>query len=211
MNPQVPRTPAGAAPAGFLPDARKSHGVEALAATMAAQPDLYVLDFGGPVQENIDFVTGAGHRLYIDDLLKSYDYFFSPKEQEENDFRPGRIDEFIQSVLPFPDHAAGAVLLWDRLQYLPAALAGAIVVRLRSVLAPQALLLTLFRTDQSGSEHAPYGARILDGQLLLLREQQRLRPTETYNPRSIHHLFEHFGEVRFFVSRESLQEVIIRR
>lgn len=211
MNPSTAHPSTGPSAAGLSPDARKSHGLETLVAAMAAKPHLYIMDLGGPVQDNIDFITGAGHRLYVDDLLYSYDYFFSPKEQEEGNFRPGRIEEFIDSALSFDDHVADSILIWDRLQYLPPAIAEAVVERIGRILAPNALLLSLFRTDSAGGDRSPYTSRILDGQTLLLREQPRQRSMETFNPRTIHKLFHSYGEVRFFVSRESLQEVIIRR
>jgi SAM-dependent methyltransferase len=211
MNPSPSHASAGQAAASASSDARKSHGLQTLVASMAAKPHLYVLDLGGPAQENIDFVTGAGHKLYVDDLLYSYDYFFSPKEQAERNFRAGRIEEFIDSALTFDEKVADSILIWDRLQYLPPAVAEAVVERLRRILLPGGLLLSLFRTDSSGVDRPPYSARILDGQTLLLREQARPRPIETFNPRTIHKLFQNYGEVRFFVSRESLQEVLIRR
>jgi hypothetical protein len=34
---------------------------------------------------------------------------------------------------------------------------------------------------------------------------------QTFNPRTIQRLFQSYREVKFFVSRESLQEVLIRR
>lgn len=211
MTPSPLHPTSGPAAAAVLSDARKSHGLQALVASMAAKPHLYVLDLGGPVQENIDFVIGAGHKLYVDDLLYAYDYFFSPKEQAERNFRSGRIEEFVESVLAFDDHVADSILIWDRLQYLPPDIAEAVVERLRRILAPDALLLALFRTDSSGVDRPPYSSRILDGQTLLLREQAHQRPMEMFNPRTIQKMFQRFGEVRFFVSRESLQEVIIRR
>jgi hypothetical protein len=211
MNPSPLHASAGPPAAAVSSDARKSHGLQTLVASMASKGHLYVLDFGGPVQENIDFVTGAGHKLYVDDLLYAYDYFFSPKEQAERNFRAGRIEEFIESALSFDDHVADLILIWDRLQYLPPPIAEAIVERVRRILSPDALLLSLFRTDSSGQDHAPYTSRIMDGQTLVLHEQQRQRPMETFNPRTIHKLFNNYGEVRFFVSRESLQEVLIRR
>jgi SAM-dependent methyltransferase len=211
MNPSPLHASAGPATAAVSPDARKSHGLQTLVSSMASKQHLYVLDFGGPVQENIDFVTGAGHKLYVDDLLYDYDYFFSPKEQAERNFRSGRVEEFIDSALAFDEHVADLILIWDRLQYLPPAIAEAVVERVRRILAPDGLLLALFRTDSSGADRSPYSSRILDGQTLLLREQARQRPMETFNPRTIQKLFQNYGEVRFFVSRESLQEVLIRR
>ncbi|MGO9240556.1 MAG: class I SAM-dependent methyltransferase [Bryobacteraceae bacterium] len=212
----LPSRAAGVPPdAAAAPDSRKSHGLRALVASLEAGCPLQVMDFGGPVQENIDFITdvsvGAGHRLYIDHLLHSYEYFFSAKEQEEGVFQPGRIEEFIASVLDFPDHSADAILIWDRLQFFPPQVAEAVVTRLRRLLAPDAFLLALFRTDSSGADRAPYTCRILDGQTLQLREQPPARRIQNFNPRTIQKLFQNYREVKFFVSRESLQEVLIRR
>ncbi|MGD0579624.1 MAG: class I SAM-dependent methyltransferase [Bryobacteraceae bacterium] len=215
MNASPPRAAAGPPGAAAALDSRKSHGLQALVGSFQAGHPLYVLDFGGPVQENIDFITdvvnGVGHRLYVDHLLYSYEYFFSAKEQEEAVFRAGRIEEFIASVLDFPDQSADAILIWDRLQFLPPQVAEAVVARLHRILAPDGFLLALFRTDSSGADRAPYTCRILDGQTLQLREQPPARRVQTFNPRTIQKLFQSYREVKFFVSRESLQEVLIRR
>jgi hypothetical protein len=215
MNVSPSRAAASLAGAAAAPDSRKSHGLQALVGSLQAGRPLHVLDFGGPVQDNIDFITdivsGAGHRLYIDHLLHAYEYFFSAKEQEEGVFQAGRIEEFVASVMEFPDHSADAILIWDRLQFLPPQIAEALVARLHRILAPDAFLLALFRTDSSGADRAPYVCRIVDSQTLLLREQPPARRMQTFNPRTIQKLFQNYREVKFFVSRESLQEVLIRR
>ena len=77
--------------------------------------------------------------------------------------------------------------------------------------APDAFLLALFRTDSSGADRAPYVCRIVDGQTLQMHEQPPARRMQTFNPRTIQKLFQNYREVKFFVSRESLQEVLIRR
>ncbi len=215
MNVSPSRAAAGPAGAAAAPDSRKSHGLQALVASLQEGRPLHVLDFGGPIQDNIDFITdivsGAGHRLYVDHLLRSYEYFFSAKEQEEGVFQAGRIEEFVASVMDFPDQSADAILIWDRLQFLPPQIAEALVARLHRILAPDAFLLALFRTDSSGADRAPYVCRILDGQTLQMREQPPARRMQTFNPRTIQKLFQSYREVKFFVSRESLQEVLIRR
>ena len=90
MNVSPSRAAAGPAGAAAAPDSRKSHGLQALVASLQEGRPLHVLDFGGPIQDNIDFITdivsGAGHRLYVDHLLYAYEYFFSAKEQEEGVF-----------------------------------------------------------------------------------------------------------------------------
>jgi SAM-dependent methyltransferase len=215
MNVSPSRAAAGPAGAAAAPDSRKSHGLQALVASLQEGRPLHVLDFGGPIQDNIDFITdivsGAGHRLYVDHLLRSYEYFFSAKEQEEGVFQAGRIEEFVASVMDFPDQSADAILIWDRLQFLPPQIAEALVARLHRILAPDAFLLALFRTDSSGADRAPYVCRIVDGQTLQMHEQPPARRMQTFNPRTIQKLFQSYREVKFFVSRESLQEVLIRR
>jgi sulfur relay (sulfurtransferase) DsrF/TusC family protein len=94
---------------------------------------------------------------------------------------------------------------------LPPEVAEAIVARLYRILASDAFLLALFRTDSSGADRAPYVCRIVDSQTLLLSEQPPARRMQTFNPRTIQKLFQNYREVKFFVSRESLQEVLIRR
>jgi hypothetical protein len=206
MNVSPSRAAAGPAGAAAAPDSRKSHGLQALVASLQEGRPLHVLDFGGPIQDNIDFITdivsGAGHRLYVDHLLRSYEYFFSAKEQEEG---------VVASVMDFPDQSADAILIWDRLQFLPPQIAEALVARLHRILAPDAFLLALFRTDSSGADRAPYVCRIVDGQTLQMHEQPPARRMQTFNPRTIQRLFQSYREVKFFVSRESLQEVLIRR
>ena len=215
MNVSPSRAAAGPAGAAAAPDSRKSHGLQALVASLQEGRPLHVLDFGGPIQDNIDFITdivsGAGHRLYVDHLLRSYEYFFSAKEQEEGVFQAGRIEEFVASVMDFPDQSADAILIWDRLQFLPPQIAEALVARLHRILAPDAFLLALFRKDSSGADRAPYVCRIVDGQTLQMHEQPPARRMQTFNPRTIQKLFQSYREVKFFVSRESLQEVLIRR
>ena len=215
MNATPPRAAVGPSGPAAAPDSRKSHGLQALVSSFQVGHPLYVLDFGGPIQENINFITdpvnGVGHRLYVDHLLQAYEYFFSAKEQEEAEFRPGRIEEFISSLLDFPDQSADAVLIWDRLQFLPPQVAEAIVARLHRVLTPDAFMLALFRTDSSGVARAPYHCRIIDVHTLQLREQPPARRVQTFSPRTIQKLFQSYREVKFFVSRESLQEVLIKR
>jgi len=215
MNASPSRATAGLAGAVAVPDSKKSHGLQALVSSFEAGRPLYVLDFGGPIQENINFITdpvnGAGHRLYVDHLLHSYEYFFSAKEQEEAVFQPGRIEEFIATALDFPDQSADVILIWDRLQFLPPQVSEAVVERLHRILAPDSFVLALFRTDSSGADRAPYVCRILDGHTLQLREQPPLRHVQTFSPRTIQKLFQSYREVKFFVSRESLQEVLIKR
>lgn len=210
MTPSATRQPTPLGP-NAAQEARRSHGLQALVAQYAAATGLYVFDLGGPIQSNIDFVTAAGHRLYVDDLLQAYEYFFSAKEQSEHEFRSGRVEEFIESVLDFPDQSADIVFVWDRLQFLPTQVTEAVVARLHRILSAEGAMLGLFRTEPGLTERPPYSAHILDGQTLLLQERQRKRALESFTPRTVQNLFQQFREVRFFVGRESLQEVLIRR
>ena len=211
MNASTSRPPSGAAGSAAAPDLRKSHGLQALVASLTAGRKAWLLDLGGPVQANIDFCTQDGNRLYIDDLMNAYEYFFSTKEQTEGHFTDSRVREFITTALDFPEASADAILIWDRLQFLPAPVALAVIDRLHKTLAPGKLLLALFRTDQPAAGRPPLRCRVMDAQTLAIGELRQPRLMASYNARSIQKLFQGFSEVKFFVSRESLQEVLVRR
>jgi hypothetical protein len=191
--------------------ARRSHALTALTRYLESQESLQVIDLGGINQANLDYVTGMGHRLYAEDLLRSYDAFFSEEERVSRQIEPQRIEEFLDQSLDFADQSADAALVWDTLQFLPAPLAQAILDRLYRVMAPDGAVLAFFHPEGGQPLASPHVCRILDGQNMLLTPRPAQRPTEPFNTRSIERFFQRFASVKFFLTRENLQEVIARR
>lgn len=204
------RVPAGAT--SPLPEgARRSHALESLSGYLSAEPYLQVLDFGGINQANLDFVINLGHRFYAEDLIRAFDGFFTPDEVAARDYSASRIRDFLDSVASFPDAHANSVLLWDSLQFLPAELAEATIERLHRVVAPGGLMFAFFRPDPGGGAAIPFACRIHDRNHFITRQRGLARPLQPFNARAIERLFSRFASVKFFMTRDSVQEVVVRR
>jgi len=189
---------------------RRSQALHGLARHLESNPGLQVVDLGGLNQQNLDFVTALGHRLYAEDLMSSYEWFFSPAERSEGSAEAKRIDSFIDSTIGLAGGSVGAVLAWDRLQFLFPAATDALDERLKFVMAPGALLLAMFHPEQI-STAAHLSCRITDEAYLTATPKPPARQVGKYNARAIERLFSGFGGVKFYMTRDSLQEVLIRR
>ena len=204
--------PTGTHPASaeMPPGARRSHALENISGYLRSLPELQVLDFGGINQSNLDFVTGLGHRIYGENLMLAYDYYFSQQEVASGKFAPERIEQFLDQTFDFEDQSCDAAFVWDSLQFLPAQISQGVLTRLYRVLAPDALLMAFFHPENSGAA-APHICRILDARHLQLTPRPHFRPAVPFNTRSIERFFQQFQSVKFFLTRENLQEVIARR
>jgi hypothetical protein len=171
---------------------------------------MQVVDFGGLNQQNLDFVTGFGHRLYAEDLVLHYQSLFTTEEQLRGEAGADRIEQFLRECLPFREGALGAVLAWDRLQFLFPFAASALVARLKQLMAPGALLLALFHPE-SLSSAAPLACRASGDGSIAAAPRPPARPVEPFNARAIEKLFADFSSVKFYMTRDSVQEVLIRR
>lgn len=63
---------------------RASRGLEQFFAYHRGQVGLSILDFAGASQQNINFITNLGHRLYSEDFVRTLDDIFgnaNPNDQ----------------------------------------------------------------------------------------------------------------------------------
>lgn len=192
------------------PGARRSHALDNVSGYLRSLPQLQVLDFGGINQPNLEYVTSLGHRIYGENLMLAYDYFFSQQEIASRQFAPERIRQFLDQTFDFEDQSCHAAFVWDVLQFLPPRIADGVLGRLHRVLAPDALLLAFFHPENTGAA-APHVCRILDSRHLQLTPRPHSRPIVPFNTRSIEQFFQQFQSVKFFLTRENLQEVIAKR
>lgn len=191
-------------------DQRRSHALQGLTRYLEGNLGHPVADLGGLNQQNMDFLTGLGHRLYANNLIASYDGFFSADEKGQAKASAARISEFVDLSTGGARQRFSAVLVWDRLQFLFPQVSEALVERLRDIMEPGGQLLALFHPE-SALAAAPLDCRILSDSAVLTRPRPPGRPIERFNARSIEKLFSRFSSVKFYVTRDSLQEVLIRR
>ena len=198
------------APSDLPPGARRSHALENISACLHATPGLQVFDFGGINQPNLDYVTSLGHRIYAENLMLAFDYYFSQQEVASRQFAPERIEQFLDQTFDFDDQSGDVAFVWDTLQFLPPQIAEGVLVRLHRALAPDALVMAFFHPDNAGPA-APQVCRILDDRHLQLSARPHTRPIVPFSTRSIENFFQQFQSVKFFLTRENVQEVIAKR
>ena len=189
---------------------RQSRGLEQFFSYINDQVGLSILDLAGLTQQNTDFVTDLGHKLYTQDFLRSLDDTFGsgdPADQGSGN----RIEYFLEQNLDFQEHTFDGVLVWDVMQYLSPALLNATVERLYRITRPRSYMLAFFNADEKSlvSPHTTF--RIQSHSTLDLVQKGMRQQAQVFNNRSLEKLFSQFESVKFFLTREHLREVIVKR
>lgn len=190
--------------------ARQSRGLEQFFSYIRDQTGLTILDLGGASQANVSFITNLGHRLYSVDFLRSIEETFGVDDTTDQS-NSGRIDYFLRQNLDYPDDTFDAVLIWDVLEYMTPALLAATVDRLYHVTRPKSYLLAFFHSDERLETVSYYAFRIQDFNSLQVAAHGSRRPAQLFNNRSLERIFQRFDSVKFFLTREHLREVIVKR
>jgi hypothetical protein len=208
------RTGTGAAAAVALQpsaETRHSNGLDQFFASIQDRTELSILDFTGANQANISFITNLGHRLYSDDILRSLDGAFGEGDFFANQSNPRRVEQFLQQSLEFPGQSFDGALVWDTLQFLASPLLQHTVDRLYEIMQPGAYLLAFFHSDEKAGTIPVYTYRIADSKTLRLSKRGQRPPAQFFNNRSLEKLFHKFASVKFFLTRDHLREVIVKR
>jgi hypothetical protein len=191
------------------PFTRQSRGLEQFFFDIRDVVGLSVLDLGGAYQENINFLIDLGHKVYTQDLVRGHDEAFHSNLAEQTN--PGLIDHFLTQNFDYQPGTFDGVLLWDSLQFMGPALLNATVERLYQVMKPKSYLLAFFTAAERATEAPSYIFRIADNKTIYLTERGMRPVGQVFNNRSLEKLFGKFESVKFFLTRESLREVIVRR
>lgn len=190
---------------------RHSHGLEQFLSQIRTEESLHILDVGGVTQSNVEFVTGLGHKLFSEAFLRPLDPSRSTAQDGDIAADQQAAEAFLSENLEFPAGWFDGVLLWDTLEFLPPPLLKATIERLHHVTKPGASLLAFFHADEKAVEVPSCSYRIHDAATLLLAHRQMRRPCQCFNNRSVEKLFQRFQSVKFFLARDHLREVIVRR
>jgi hypothetical protein len=190
---------------------RHSNGLDQFFSHIQGTPGLRILDLSGASQANIAFLTNLGHRLYSEDLLQSLDLAFGDGDFFANQETPERMEAFLAQSFQFPDDHFDGVLAWDALEYLAPPLLKAVVDRLTRAVRPGSYLFALFHAEERAETIPAYHYRIADAQTVLLTSRGSRRPAQFFNNRAVEKVFEGFESVKFFLTRDALREVIVKR
>jgi hypothetical protein len=186
----------------FLP--RNSNGLDQFFSYIKGESGLSILDLAGANQSNVSFITNLGHRIYSEDFLHSL------RLASNGDPQP-RVDTFFKHNLNHRDASFDGVLVWDVLEYLSAPLLTATVERLSRIVKPGSYLFAVFQAQEKVDSVPQYSFRIQDSKTLLVADRGRRKPEQVFNNRSLEKLFQEFESLKFFLARDKLREVIVRR
>lgn len=190
---------------------RHSSGLDQFFSSLAGRTGLSILDFGGASQANISFITELGYRLTSEDYVRSLDLAFGDGDQfYENQADPDRLQGFLHENLDFPRESFDGALVWDALQFLSADLLHITVARLEQILRPGSSLLAFFHADEKVSQVPVHTYRIVDHKTLMLTPRGMRKRAEHFNNRALERLFHNF-DLKFFLTRDSLREILARR
>lgn len=196
-------------PAGFPAEdtTRQSRGLEQFLLGLRDTGSSSVLDLGVANQANINYITNSGHRISSENMLHILDSIWPDTERTEAQ----KIEDFLDECLNFRERGFGGILMWDVLQHLPPPLLQAVIERIYHLLDPGAQLLAFFHSEEKARTIPAYAYRIVDPKTLLL-SPRGLRKRESYfNNRGLEKIFERFAAVKFFLTRDHLREVIVKR
>lgn len=188
---------------------RPSRGLEEFFKYIRETSGLTILDLGLATQQNVNFITNLGHRLYAADFLQILNDTFGLDDTVDQ-ANPGQIEHFLKQALDYPEGHFDAVLIWDVLEYLAPALLTAVVERLHRIVRPKSYMLAFFHADDKLEAVPFYTFRIQALNTLRVAQQGQRRPAQLFNNRRLEKLFCGFEAVKFFLTREGLREVIIK-
>jgi hypothetical protein len=208
-----PLYPQGRGGASALqPQTRASHGLEQFFSSIQDQENLSLLDFAGASQANIGFITALGHRIYSNDIVRTLEEAFGTGDDfVANQSDPQRAAAFLRESLDFPENSFDGALVWDTLQFLAPPLLQDTVDRLYQIMRPQSYLLAFFHAEEKADTIPLYSYRIVEPKVLSLTPRGQRKAAQYFNNRSLEKLFQKFNSVKFFLTRDHLREVIVRR
>jgi len=208
-NPQRGQYPSRIVRGEDIVGTRQSRGLEQFFGYIRDQAGLTILDLGGATQQNVNFITNLGHRLYSEDFLQILHETFGVSDTVDQS-NPGRIDYFLRQALDYPEAKFDGVLVWDVLEYLEPPLLAAVVERLHKIVRRKSYMLAFFHSDLKLEAVPFYTFRIQEVSQLQVAQQGTRRPSQLFNNRSLEKLFGKFESVKFFLTKDRLREVIVK-
>jgi hypothetical protein len=197
--------------AGATGQLRQSHGLEHFSSVLREREGMAVLDLGEFTQANVVYVTGLGHKLYSENLLHTLDSIFGAPAPAGAFEQPDRVRLLLEQSLQFPAEQFDAVLVWNTLEHLPKPVLDPVMERLHRIMRPQGVLLACFHAEVKDNPIPVFSFRISDNKSFVVNVREKRKPAQGFNNRGIEKLFEKFRSVKFFLTRDHLREIIVRR
>jgi protein-L-isoaspartate O-methyltransferase len=191
---------------------RHSSGWAAMLKFLQQNPNLRVLDIGATSSQNINFLTGLGHSVYMGDIVReslSGVWELPPIEEGQ----PPRFNApgFFEQNLNFGGREFDVVLLWTALDYIPQGLVEPLIEHLKNAVRKGGLVLAIFHRKATGPNTAFCRYHVTGGDTIEMQDSGPHPIQRVYTNRRIEELFSGFSGNRFFLAQDNLYEVLITR
>jgi hypothetical protein len=179
---------------------------------LQSEQNLRILDIGPTSPQNINFITGLGHSVYMADLV--HESLTGPwtLPPEEDGGPPGfDVPGFFEQNLNFGGREFDVVLLWTTLDYIPQPLVQPLIDHLQKNVHPGGRILAIFHRKPTGPDTAFCRYHLTDSGTVEMQESEPHPIQRVYTNRTIEKLFVNYGSNRFFLAKDNLYEVMITR
>lgn len=193
------------------PQLRPSPALQQFVHSLDTARDLRLLDLGGANAANIQFMTSLGTRLYSEDFFATLEDCFGDGDYYENQRDHSRVESFLIQTFSEQRGPFDGALVWDCLQFLRPSLLEKTIDHLHRILEPGAHLLAYFYADDRSPAIPQFQFRIHDERSLFMEARGEMPPGQTFSNRNIERMFEDFASTKFFLSRDHIREVLVRR
>lgn len=190
---------------------RHSSGWGDLLKYLQTTESLRLLDVGATSSHNINFLTGLGHSVYMANFVEDAarpEWLMSPEPGTEAVFDS---KAFLEANATFAGRGFDVIALWDALDYLPRDLVAPLIHRLHEVLAPGGKLLAFFHTKMSLPESTFVRYHLSESNAVQMQKLGTYPIVQNFQNRQIERLLQDFESYRFFLAKDSVQEVIATR
>ena len=191
------------------PEPRRSNGLKLFFETIPHSDGLQILDLGGLTEGNINFLGSLGGTIHAVDLLGRFDTM--KHELADRPLDSHAAHGFVNDFLNFPRKQFDAILAWDTLEFLDTDVLNLAIPRVQDILRPGGGLLTFFHTHGRGETVPVYRYEIEQIDRLRVDPKGTRELPNAFNNRSLERLFQDFSSVKFFLTKNSLREVIVVR
>lgn len=179
---------------------------------LVAEPGLYILDNGFTSPQNINYLTGLGHSLYMTDMVKdAWTGDWKTGEEDEEGKAIWNVDNFLDRTLSFSGRMFDVVLLWTALDYLPEAFVQPVVDYLFETMNPGGQVLAVFHTRTTGDEATRCRFHLTPGDDIEIQLTEQFPIQRAFTNRSIEKLFTGWSVHKQFLAKDALSEVLVTR
>jgi len=191
---------------------RHSHGLDQFCSSLEERPGLSILDLAGASQATISFLT----KLRAPAVFGRFRPPDGPAFWRRRFLRRispirSRAESFCRPRSIFRKGHFDGVLVWDTLQFLSPPLLQIVVERLHRMLRPGSCLLAFFHAKSASTRFRPIPIACPTIARLRWRHAGAADPRSSSTIAALRNCFRIFNRSNFFLTRDHLREVIVRR